>query len=82
MSEFISVLKKAENPLIYKTYAAREKFVFEGSAVALVSRVPESSYVQSPQDLRTRLEKELNADDMILVLGAGDIYQIAKSILD
>ena len=82
MSEFISVLKKAENQLIYKTYAAREKFVFEGSAVALVSRVPESSYVQSPQDLRTRLEKELNADDMILVLGAGDIYQIAKSILD
>lgn len=82
MSEFVAVLKQAESPFIYKTYAAREKFDLEGSAVALVSRVPEASYVQSPRELRIRLEKELQADDMILVLGAGDIYEIIKNILD
>ncbi|MDE6059346.1 MAG: UDP-N-acetylmuramate--L-alanine ligase [Clostridia bacterium] len=82
MSEFVSVLKKAENPLIYKTYAAREKFDFKGSAVALVSRLPEASYVQSPEDLRVRLEQEVEAGDLVLVLGAGDIYDIAKSICD
>ncbi len=82
MPEFITVLKKAENPLIYKTYAAREQFDFDGSAVALVSRVPESSYVQSPTELRARLKNEVKDNDLILILGAGDIYEIAKSILD
>lgn len=82
MKEFVSVLKQTENPFIYKTYAAREKFEFEGSAVSLVSRLPEASYVQSPQELRARLEKDLQTGDMILVLGAGDIYEIVKSVLD
>lgn len=82
MEDFVKVLKKAENPIIYRTYAAREKFAFEGSAVALVSRVGESAYVQSPQDLKNRLVQEIKEDDLILVLGAGDIYDVAKKILD
>lgn len=83
MEDFVSVLKRAENPIIYKTYAAREAYNQAGSAVTLVSRLPEAVYVQSPDQLKRRLlNGNLQPNDLILVLGAGDIYDIAKSILD
>ena len=82
MNDFVRVLKRAENPIIYKTYAAREKFDGAGSAYSLVSRLPEASYVQSPDQLKRRLLAEIDRDDLILVLGAGDIYSITESILD
>lgn len=81
MDEFIRVLKKAENPIIYKTYAAREPFDDAGSAYTLVSRLPEAIYVQSPTQLYKRLSQLIQKDDLVLVLGAGDIYGIAKSII-
>lgn len=82
MKEFTAVLKKADHPIIYKTYAAREPFDFAGSAVALASNIPEARYVQSPEQLKARLERGgLHSDDLILVLGAGDIYEIMLSIL-
>ena len=82
MEDFVSVLKKAENPIVYKTYAAREPFDGAGSAYSLVSRIPEASYVQSPEQLKKRLLAEIERDDLILILGAGDIYSIANGILD
>lgn len=82
MKDFVSVLKRAENPIIYRTYAARERFSFDGSAVSLVSRIPEAMYVQTPENLKKRLLEEIGEADIVLVLGAGDIYEIVKSILD
>lgn len=82
MDDFVRVLKKAENPIVYKTYAAREPFDGAGSAYALVSRIPEASYVQSPDQLKRRLLAEIGPEDLILVLGAGDIYTVTKRILD
>ena len=82
MQDFAHVLKKAEAPIIYKTFAAREEFDSDGSAYTLVSRIPEASYVQSPEQLKKRLTFKLSEGDLILVLGAGNIYSIAKGILD
>ena len=82
MADFVSVLRRAEAPVIYRTYAAREKFFWEGSAPALVSRVPEAVYVQSPQEAKRRLLENAHPDDLILILGAGDIDEIMRSVLD
>lgn len=82
MEEFVSVLRTAENPIIYKTFAAREPFDPAGSAYRLVSKLPEAVYVQSPEQLKKRLLEGLGKDDLILVLGAGDIFQAMKKILD
>ena len=55
----------------------------EGSAVALVSRVPEASYVSTPQEIRKRLIADgIKSGDLVLVLGAGDIYEKILSVLD
>lgn len=81
MDGFVSVLKKMTDPIVYRTYAAREGFLFEGSAPALVSRVPEAIYVQSPQNLKMRLKELIRPDDLVLVLGAGDIYETVCSVV-
>lgn len=82
MKDFVAVLKTAENPIVYRTFAAREPFDFDGSAVALVSRVGEARYVQTPAQLKNRLLEKLEKTDLILVLGAGDIDAIVRGMLD
>ncbi len=82
LEEFAAVLKTMESPVVYRTYAAREEYLPEGSAVTLASRVPEALYVQSPQNLKKRLTELCRADDLILVLGAGDIYDVVLSLTD
>ena len=82
MTEFVSVLKNAENPVIYRTYEARESFDFRGSAVSLVSRIPEAIYCQTPDDLKRRILLLAQPEDLILVLGAGDIDDTIRSLLD
>lgn len=82
MREFVRILKRAESPIIYRTYSAREPFEFDGSAVALVSRIPEAVYVQSPEQLKKRLSECVGKGDLVLILGAGDIYDTALGILD
>ena len=82
MAEFVRVLRRAESPVIYRTYAAREQFFPEGSAVALAARLPEALYAQSPAGLKKLLLSQIQKDDLVLVLGAGDIDEIVRSILD
>lgn len=82
MQDFVCVLERAEQPIIYKTYAAREAFDEAGSAYTLVSRLEEAVYVQSPEQLKKRLCETVEPNDLILVLGAGDVYDVAKSISD
>lgn len=81
MEEFLSVLKEADAPIIYKTYAARERFDVAGSAFALAARLPDAVYVQSCAQLRSRLQGRVKKRDLILVLGAGDIDAIARRAL-
>ncbi|MDE6273988.1 MAG: hypothetical protein K2L87_02960, partial [Clostridiales bacterium] len=83
MEEFVGVLKQAENPIVFSTYAAREPFDLRGSAAMLVSRVPEASYAHTPEEVRRRLIADgLKEGDLVLVLGAGDIYDTIKTVLD
>ena len=81
MDDFVYVLSQTEHPVIYKTYAARESFCSEGSAYSLVSRLPSAVYVQSPEQLQERLRAIVQPNDLILVLGAGDIYQIVEECI-
>ena len=82
MPEFIEALSKAEAPIIYSTYAAREKFDFDGSAVRLTGMLEDAVYVTSPKRLSLCLKHRVGPKDLILVLGAGNIYDIAKSVCD
>lgn len=78
---FVSVLRDVENLVIYKTYPAREYFDADGSALTLSQALPNSLYVERVRELDIYLRCSLQAGDMALILGAGDIYYAAKQIV-
>lgn len=78
MNGFVSVLSSIERPIIYETYAAREAFMAEGSAYKLVSNLKNAVYVRTSEQLCKRLSEVTRQNDLILILGAGNIYDIVK----
>ena len=79
--DFLKVLLPLENLVIYKTYAAREFFDAQGSALTLSESLPNSLYMDSLRQMKMYLHCTLHAGDTVLFLGAGDIYFIAKRLL-
>ena len=67
--------------MIYKTYAAREQYDGSGSAAALSRAVGSSLYAETVYVLKTWLKKTVKEGDVVLFLGAGDIYYAAQYLL-
>ena len=68
------------NLFIYKTFAAREYFDDSGSALTLSQSLKKSKYGDSSNDIADFISKA-QSGDIVLFLGAGDIYGIAKEVL-
>lgn len=81
-NDFIEVLSKCKNLYIYKTYAAREKYIKEGSAEILSTNIESCSFFNNSDLLFQNLIIKLKKGDIALFLGAGDIYDIANSYVN
>ena len=86
MEEFILALKGVKDLIIYKTFPAREKFDKEGCAKTLYHNLKESGketvyYANDIKELKNALIKLKEKYKIIVFLGAGDIYDIAKKLL-
>ena len=81
MNEFTQTLRTIKNLMIYKTYPAREKFDGAGSAERLVKSVGNCLYAHNVYALKAWLENTVHEGDVVLFLGAGDIYFVAQYLL-
>lgn len=79
--EFVLTLSSAKKLMIYKTFAAREYYDDAGSALTLSGAVKRSAYGDCETDIELFLAGAKRGDT-VLFLGAGDIYEIAKTIID
>ena len=82
MAEFVDALRKIENLAIYKTYPAREYYDETGSAKTLADNVGGCLYFERIQEVKSWIKRTIKAGDMLLFLGAGDVYFIAGRIFD
>lgn len=80
-NEFVKVLSGINNLLIYRTFAAREYFDDKGSALTLSQSVKKARYGDNTKDIIAFM-RSAREGDIILFLGAGDIYDIAKKIIN
>ena len=80
MQEFVETLRPIPHLMIYKTYPARESYDGEGSAERLAENVG-SLYSENIYALKTWLKTTVREGDMVLFLGAGDIYYAAQYLL-
>lgn len=80
MKRFSESFNGVKHVAIYKTYPAREKYDAEGDAKVLADEIKNARYAECIAELKYFL-RSVNKDDIILVLGAGDIYTVAKTML-
>lgn len=78
--QFVGVLSSVKRLLIYKTYAAREYYDDAGSALTLSNAIKRSKYGDCPADI-VDFSSNCRQGDVIIFLGAGDIYDIAKQAI-
>lgn len=81
MQEFVTVLRKVDRLMIYKTYSAREFYDEEGSAKRLAEEVGNCLYSETMKQLNAWILGNAKSDDLILFLGAGDIYYVAQCLV-
>lgn len=74
--EFVNVFKDINNLFIYSTYAARESYDYDGSAKKLSLSLPESRFYDDFDALYNEMKKEITADDTLVILGAGNLYEL------
>ncbi len=86
MGEFISTLKNCNRLIVYKTYPARENYNELGSAKTLYDKLTSErtgirAYAQTKEELFISLKKLITPSDSVVFFGAGDIYDIAVSLV-
>jgi len=83
MNDFVAVLEKINNLILFKTYSAREKEIIGGRAEDLFDKLKcKCSYVDNIEGLLKILSCNNKSEfDCILVLGAGDLADCLKSYL-
>lgn len=84
-SDFVEALSVADIILLSEIYSAREENIHGTSsksiADALISKGKEAIYFPTDKEAVTYLEKNLLHDDLLITMGAGNIYLVADSLV-
>ena len=79
--DFAAALRLADKVYISEIYAAREKNQTGLSARALAEAVPGAVFCATHDETAEQLRREARPGDLILTMGAGDIYTVGERLL-
>ena len=80
-ADFVRELKKADVVVLAEIYAARERNVLGISSKDLQQQIPGAVYCQTLPEVTEYLASIAQPGDMILTVGAGDIYRAGEALL-
>ena len=80
--DFIEELKKADHVVLAEIYAARERNTVGISSQDLVRHIPGSVYCETLPQVTAYLSDIAQEGDIILTVGAGDIYTAGEALLE
>ena len=85
MDEFSKSFYYADNVIITDIYAAGEEPIESASAEVLVDEIKKHGhtncvYMKGQESIIKHLKENLTSGDVLITLGAGDIYKIAHSL--
>ena len=78
---FVEELKEADVVLLAEIYAARERNTIGVSARDLAAKVPGSIFCPALEEVTARLRELARPGDLILTVGAGDIFRAGEALL-
>ena len=79
--DFVRELQKPDVVLLSEIYAAREQNTVGISSMDLVKQVPGSVYCETLPGVTEKLREIATEGDVILTVGAGDIYKAGEALL-
>lgn len=85
--EFVDSFNDTDAVIITDIYAAREKDVYDISSYKLVTAMKEKYpthpiyYVKDFEDIVNYVKKFAGKDDIVMTMGAGDVYKVGEMLL-
>ena len=79
--DFVNVLRQADRVVLAEIYAARETNELGISSKDLAAQIPHAVYCPTLEQTADELEKLAQPGDMIITVGAGDIYRAGEMLL-
>lgn len=79
--DFVEQLRRPDVLLLAEIYAARESNTIGISSSALAERIPNASFYPDFDSLENALRAIARPGDIILTVGAGDVYKIGEDLL-
>ena len=79
--DFVRELRTADRVILAEIFAAREKNTIGISSADLAAEIPGSIFCPTLQDVTAELKKIAQPGDLILTVGAGDIYTAGEALV-
>ena len=78
--DFVEVLQKPDITILGEIYAAREQNTIGISSADLAGRIPGAEFYPTLAGVEARLRQLAQPGDLILTVGAGDIYTVGAAL--
>ena len=85
--EFADAFADADHLILAEIYAAREKNIYKVSSQQLMEKIKETHpdkdvcYIDSFDKIAEYLREHTSKGDMVITMGAGDIYKVGDLLL-
>ena len=79
--DFVRELSKVDVLVLAEIYAARERNDFGISSLDLAKEIPGAVYCQTLPDVTAYLRSHVQPGDLVLTIGAGDIFRAGEALL-
>ncbi|PKM72412.1 MAG: UDP-N-acetylmuramate--L-alanine ligase [Firmicutes bacterium HGW-Firmicutes-16] len=79
--DFVEQLRRPDIAYIAEIYAAREKNTLGISSADLAENIPGAKHFKSFIEIEKSLEETAEPGDIILTVGAGDVYKLGESLV-
>ncbi|MCR5088156.1 MAG: UDP-N-acetylmuramate--L-alanine ligase [Oscillospiraceae bacterium] len=79
--DFVKQLKRPDVLFLAEIYAAREQNTIGISSSALAEQIPGAHFIPTFEELESALRETAEPGDIILTVGAGDVYKIGEHLV-
>ena len=79
--DFVRELKKTDVLILAEIYAARERNTVGISSADLAKQIPGSIYCETLQEVTDLLRGQVKPGDIVITMGAGDIFRAGEALL-
>ena len=80
-SEFVQELSKSDVVVLAEIYAARERNTIGISSADLANQIPDAIYCETLPQVTEVLRRVIRPGDMVITMGAGDIFRAGEALL-